>query len=77
MKIFGYDFTSDKDKVYECVECPRMPSAVGMRCYGKPVVAMPIMFIKDKEYRTITPVIVSETELFTNKHLKLTIKRIK
>ncbi len=77
MKIFGYDFTADKDKIYECVDCAGMPSAVGMRCYGKPIVGKSIMFMKDKEYRTITPVIVTEEELFTNKHLKLTIKRIK
>jgi hypothetical protein len=76
MKIFGYDFTSDKDKVYECTECPGMPSLVGMRCYGKPVVDKNSIFVKDKEYRTIKPVIFSGEELFTNKHLKLTLKRI-
>jgi hypothetical protein len=77
MKIFGYDFTSDEDKVYECTECSKMPSLVGMRCYGKPVVDKNSIFVKEGEYRTIKPVIFSETEIFTNKHLKLTIKRIK
>lgn len=77
MKLFGIDFTSDKDKVYECVECAAMPTLVGMKTYGKPVIGKDSIFIGDNQYRTISPSKIDEDILYTKHHLRIKLNRIK
>jgi hypothetical protein len=77
MKIFGFDFSSDKDKVYECTECTGMPSLIGMKTYGKPVLGKDSIFIGNGQYRTISPSKLDEDIIYTKHHLMIKLNRIK
>lgn len=74
-------FEKDEDKSYMVTNCEQMPSLVGMRVVGKPVLNKKSIFLgKNKVFRTLIPIKIKPTEqgleLYTE-HLIATLKEIK
>jgi hypothetical protein len=64
-----------KDVEYLVVDCPKMPSAIGMTVVGKPNPKSSFVIRKEKEFRTIIPQSISDIEkgfIVETKYLTIT-----